>query len=180
VEIDETVLEQLNVMVGAEEARARWRASLERGAGLRPEIEVVLRRHGLPVELAAVALVESGFRNLPPAEDDPRRRGAGVWQFIPGTARHFGLRVDETTDERMDVSLATDAAARYLAALHAEFETWPLAIAGYTHGGGTLRQVIAESGTRDASALVRKGALQPYSSQVLAAVLLMEKPDLVR
>jgi membrane-bound lytic murein transglycosylase D len=80
----------------------------------------------------------------------------------------------------MDVGLSTGAAARYLAELHAEFESWPLAIAAYTHGAGTLRQVIADSGTRDASALVEKGALQPYSSQVLAAVLLMEKPDLVR
>jgi hypothetical protein len=180
VEIDETVLEQLNAMVGAEEARAWWRASLERGAGLRPEIDAVLQRHGVPVELAAVALVESGFRNLPPSEDEPRRLGAGVWQFIPGTARHFGLRVDAATDQRMDVSLATDAAARYLAELHAEFEDWPLAIAGYTHGAGMLRKVIAESGTRNASALVERGVLQPYSSQVLAAVLLMEKPDLVR
>jgi soluble lytic murein transglycosylase-like protein len=180
VGVDETVLEQLNAMVGAEDARAWWRASLERGEGLRPEIDAVLQRHGVPAELAAVALVESGFRNLPPAEDDPRRLGAGVWQFIPGTARHFGLRVDDTTDERMDVSLSTDAAARYLAELHGEFESWPLAIAAYTHGAGTLRQVIADSGTRAASTLVEKGALQPYSSQVLAAVLLMEKPDLVR
>lgn len=180
VEVDETVLEQLNAMVGAEEARSWWRASLERGAALRPEIDAALQRHGLPVELAAVALVESGFRNLPPAENDPRRLGAGVWQFIPGTARHFGLLVDDTMDQRMDVSLATDAAARYLTELNTEFESWPLAIAGYTYGAGTLRKVIAESGTRDASALVEKGVLEPYSSQVLAAVLLMEKPDLLR
>jgi membrane-bound lytic murein transglycosylase D len=177
VEVDDTVLEQLNLIVGAEEKRRHWQASLERGAELRPEIDAILRRHALPVELAAVALVESGFRNLPP---DGGHRGAGVWQIIPETAAHLGLRVDDTVDQRLDVALATDAAARYLAALHGELADWPLAIAAYTHGAGKLRQVIEQSGTREASSLVRDGALLPYSSQVLAAVLLMERPELLQ
>jgi membrane-bound lytic murein transglycosylase D len=170
---------QLNDMVGAPERRAFWSAALERGAVVRPQIVETLRRHELPTVLAAVALLESGFRSLPP---DPtgKVRGAGLWQFIPETARHFGLRVDQEVDERLDPALAADAAARYLKELHAEFDDWPLSIAAYTHGGGAVRSTVARTGTRDAAALVQRGELSDYSSAVLAALLLTQRPDLVR
>jgi len=180
VPIDKPLLEQLNKMVGAEDQRAYWREALARGEKLRPRIQEVLERHALPVTLVAVALVESGFRALAPDPTSAEHRGAGVWQLIPETARHLGLRVDDDVDERMDLGRETDAAARYLAQLHTELDDWPLAIAAYTHGTGKVRQVIENSGTRDAAELVETGALQPYSSQVLAAMLLMEEPDLLR
>jgi hypothetical protein len=180
VPVDKPLLEQLNKMVGAEDQRAYWRDALARGEKLRPEIEGILERHALPATLSAVALVESGFSTLAPDPTSAQRRGAGVWQFIPETARHSGLRVDDDVDERMDLGREADAAARYLEQLHAEFDDWPLAIAAYTHGSGKVRQVIKDSGTRDAAKLVETGALQPYSSQVLAAMLLMEEPELLR
>jgi len=180
VPVDKPLLEQLNKMVGAEDQRLYWREALARREKVRPRIEQILERHELPVTLAAVALVESGFRALAPDPASAEHRGAGVWQFIPETARHFGLRVDDEVDERMDLGRETDAAARHLEQLHADFDDWPLAIAAYTHGTGKVRQVIEDSGTRDAAKLVETGALQPYSSQVLAAMLLIEEPTLVR
>ena len=180
VRVDERVLEQLDRMVGAESERASWRAGLARAEALRPQVDPILRRHGLPTDLAAVALVESRFRDLPPDPAVPRR-GAGVWQLIPETARHFGLRC------RRDVRraprarrVATDAAARYLKQLHAELGDWPLAIAAYTHGSAKVREAVASAGSRDVFRPRDSKALSPYSSQVLAAVLLLERPELVR
>jgi hypothetical protein len=180
VPVDQTVLDQLNQMIGAEEQRAFWRAALERVPVARPQIEATLLKHGLPAELLAVALVESGLENLPPQKTRIGLVCAGMWQFIPETARRYGLRVDEQTDQRNDPALEADAAARYLKDLKAEFADWPLAIAAYTHGSAKVRAAVAEAGTRDAAQLVSRGTLSPYSSRVLAAVLLMERPDLVR
>jgi membrane-bound lytic murein transglycosylase D len=180
VPVDDMVVEQLGLMIGAPEQRDHWRAALQRGATLRLQIDPILQAHGVPAELAAVAMIESAFRNLPAEEGSSSHRGAGVWQFIPETARHFGLQVDATHDERLDLDKATDAAARYLRALHDQLGDWPLAIAAYTHGESAVSQAVERGGTRDAAKLVASGALSSYSSQVLAAILLNERPDLLR
>jgi membrane-bound lytic murein transglycosylase D len=179
VPLDETVLAQLNEMVGAPERRAYWTAALDRASEARPQIAVILTRHQVPPALAAVALFESGFRNLP-ADPTGKVRGVGLWQFIPETAAHFGLRVDKEVDQRLDPLLATAAAARYLDHLHAELGDWPLSIAAYNHGEQAVRVAIARRGTRSAAELVRQGELSSYSSGVLAAMLLSQRPALLR
>jgi membrane-bound lytic murein transglycosylase D len=179
VTLDEPVLAQLNEMVGAPERRGYWQAALERAPAVRPQMVEILKRHQVPQVLAAVALFESGFRNLP-ADPTGKVRGVGFWQFIPDTAVHFGLRVDKEVDQRLDLALATDAAARYLKELHAEFGDWPLSIAAYSHGGAAVRGVIARRGTRAADALIKQGELSSYSSGVLAAMLLTQRPELLR
>jgi hypothetical protein len=180
VPVDQTVVDQLNQMVGAEEQRAFWRAALERAPAVRPQLETILRKYELPVELMAVAMVESGLKNLPAQRTRTGQVCAGMWQFIPETVRRYGLRVDDQFDERSDLALETDAAARHLKDLRAEFGEWPLAIAAYTHGSAKVRSAVADAGTRDAGVLVARGVLTPYSARVLAAVLLLERPDLVR
>jgi membrane-bound lytic murein transglycosylase D len=64
------------------------------------------KRYGLPVELLAIPLVESGYKNLPAR----RSAGAGLWMFITPTARHYGLEVSAARDERLDVMAETRAA----------------------------------------------------------------------
>lgn len=93
----------------------------------------------LPLEIALLPLVESAF--------DPfaysHGRASGLWQFIPGTARLYGLTIDWWFDGRRDVIDSTDAAIRYLAKLNEQFKgDWPLALAAYNSGIGNVRKAI--------------------------------------
>jgi len=104
---------------------------------------VAVRR--LPLELAVMPIVESG---LDPYAFSPGA-AAGLWQFVPGTARDYGLKIDWWVDERRDPVASTDAALSYLIDLHKQFGDWLLAIAAYNCGAGNVRKAIRKSGSRD-------------------------------
>jgi hypothetical protein len=112
---------------------------------LRPVVDPILRRHGIPTDLAAVILVESGGR-----VDALSPKGArGLWQLMPDTARRYGLRVDQIRDDRLDLFSATDAAARYLHDLYAEFGDWKLVLAAYNTGEANVGAAILKAHTQD-------------------------------
>jgi membrane-bound lytic murein transglycosylase D len=98
-----------------------------------------VEKRNYPTEIALLPFVESGY--------DPfaysHGRAAGMWQFIPGTGRMFGLKQDWWYDGRRDVVASTTAALDYLGKLHKEFGgDWLLALAAYNSGGGTVRYAI--------------------------------------
>jgi hypothetical protein len=120
-------------------------AAAERLSLLRPAVEPILRSHGVPTELAAVILVESGGR-----VDALSPKGArGLWQLMPDTARRYGLHVDEIRDDRLDVFKGTDAAARYFHDLYAQFGDWKLTLAAYNTGEGNVVSAIRMAHTED-------------------------------
>lgn len=103
-----------------------------------PKVAAVLRRHGVPEDFKYIPLVESGF-----ARGTTSHKGAsGYWQFMPQTARAFGLRVDGEVDERQDIEKSTIAAARYLQSLYKSFNSWTLVAAAYNVGEGSLQRSI--------------------------------------
>ncbi len=104
--------------------------ALRRANYYMPIIRPIIQKHGLPEELALLPVIESGFNNFAVS----RSGAAGLWQFIPSTARRYGLRVDNYVDERFDVIKATDAAMRYLKDLYRMFGNWELALASYNCG----------------------------------------------
>jgi len=94
-----------------------------------PIIEPILRLYGIPDDFKYLAMVESGLK-----EGKSVRGAAGLWQFMPGTARTYGLRVNKKVDERMDIQKSTIAACKYLKELYGEFNSWTLAAAAYNNG----------------------------------------------
>lgn len=107
-----------------------------------PIFEEALGRHNLPYELKYVPVIESALR--PTARS--KAGAAGLWQFMPATAKRYGLEVNSLVDERMDVYKSTEAACVFLQALYNIFGDWNLAIAAYNCGPGNVRKAIQYAG----------------------------------
>lgn len=129
----------------------RFRAGLIRSGRWANFIERTLAEQGLPPELIALPHVESGYHPLAGSHVG----AMGLWQFMPGTGREF-MRVDGVADERLDPFIATESAARLLRRNYAVTGTWPTAITAYNHGAGGMQRAIAELGTTDIEAIVRR------------------------
>jgi Transglycosylase SLT domain len=143
----------------------RLRAAIQRVQQLRPTIEPILRQEGVPAELSAIVLVESG--GLLTALSPKGARGA--WQFMPDTARRYGLAVTAERDERIELVKSTRAAARYLSDLYQQFGDWQLAFAAYNAGEQAVERAAARTGRRDFSTLQR--ALPRETRNYVPAVL---------
>ena len=102
----------------------RW---LERAAAYLPLIEKELKKAELPESLAYLAMIESGFN---PSAYSPAQ-ASGLWQFIPGTGRYYGLRIDSWVDERRDPEKTTRAAESYLDTLYQRYVDWQLDVDAY-------------------------------------------------
>jgi len=107
-----------------------------------PLFEEALEKHGLPLELKHLAVVESALN--PVAISSARARG--LWQFMLPTGRMYGLEANNFTDDRHDPVLATEAACLYLKDLYGIFDDWQLALAAYNSGPGNVRKAIRRSG----------------------------------
>ncbi len=143
----------------------RVTAAVQRVEQLRPVIEPILRAEGVPPDVIAVALVESGGQAAALSPKGAR----GVWQFMPQTARRYGLVVSEQRDERTEIVKSTRAAARYLRDLHQQFGDWQLAFAAYNAGEQTIQRALARVGQRDFLAL--QHALPNETRNYVPAVL---------
>jgi hypothetical protein len=102
-----------------------------------PIIEPILSAYGIPDDFKYVALVESGF-----GEGASSKGARGLWQFMPGTARTYGLKVGHGVDERMNIRKSTLAACKYIKSLYLEFNSWTLAAAAYNNGEIKLEKAI--------------------------------------
>jgi len=180
VEMNARVLAQLNLLVATPDGRAFLQKSLLRMREFEPFLSEQIRLRGLPPELLAVPLVESGYRNLPP--DGNPRHGAGLWMFVTPTAKRFGLTVEGETDDRLNVAAETRAALELFESLYAHFGSWELALLGYNAGSAKVEQGIRETGSNDAWDLVDKGYQNDadYLSRVMAVMLIMKNPTVLQ
>jgi hypothetical protein len=155
---------------------SNFQAALARSGRYLPMIRQVFQEYGLPQDLVYVALVESGFS---PWARSPKE-AVGMWQFIEGTARRYGLKVNEQVDERRDPEKSTRAAARYLRDLYQQFGCWYLAAAGYNAGEKRVEGVVNRHDTRDFWTMAQKKLLPQetcnYVPQLIAAALIAKNP----
>lgn len=97
-----------------------------------------VEKRGMPTEIALLPMIESAYN--PQAYS--KSHASGIWQFIPSTGVHFGLKQNWWVDNRRNVTFATDAALTYLQKLYGMFGSWDLALAAYNAGEGTVGRAI--------------------------------------
>ncbi len=107
-----------------------------------PMFEEALDKHGLPLELKYLPVIESALNPVAVS----RVGATGLWQFMLRTGQGYGLQVNSLVDERRDPHKSTEAAVRYLKDLYAIYGDWNLVIAAYNCGPGNVNKAIARSG----------------------------------
>ncbi|MBX3235486.1 MAG: transglycosylase SLT domain-containing protein [Nitrospiraceae bacterium] len=157
--------------------RNRFEQWLIRLSRYRPLVDSIFSEFNLPSDLIYLSLVESGFN--PHAYS--RARATGPWQFMKGTAKVYGLRVDSYVDERRDPIKSTVAAARYLRDLYDLFGTWQLAMAAYNAGEGKVMRALhkaqAESFSDIAKTRLIRRETREYVPRFMAATIIAKNPD---
>lgn len=119
------------------------------GSDIIPVLKSMLNKEGIPPEFLYMALAESGFS----LKAKSHKGATGIWQFIPSTAKTYGLKINDFVDERKDPIKSTRAAIAYLKKLHSIFGKWYLVAIAYNCGDGALNRAIAKAGTDDLAAL---------------------------
>ena len=154
--------------------RMAMQKALIRSGAYMDMIEVVLAEKDLPDDLKYLPIIESEFYPyaLSPAS------AVGIWQFIPGTARRFGMRIDDWVDERRDPEIATAAAAEYLSSNYAMLGDWSLALAGYNCGEDRVASAVRSKGTNDYWQLDLPLETMNYVPKFYAAALIAKQPEL--
>jgi membrane-bound lytic murein transglycosylase D len=156
--------------------RTTFRKWLERSGRYVPHIQAELKKAGLPLDLAYLPMIESGYSLTAYSS----ARAAGPWQFIRSTGTHYGLTVNAYLDERRDPVLSTAAAIAFLSDLHKEFNNWPLAVAAYNAGGGKIRHGLRRYKVDNFWDLAQHRYLQDetklYVPKLIAAIIIAKDP----
>ena len=137
-----------------------------------PEMAPILKEEGVPLDLLYLACIESTLNNraLSPA------KAAGFWQFMPSTAKEYGLEVSDTVDERYDVAKSTRAACRYLKSAYKKYGNWESAAASYNGGQGRISSELASQKAQTAYDLWLVDETSRYMFRLLAMKMIMEDP----
>ena len=128
----------------------------------------IFQEKGIPVEIAYLPLIESEFSPLLVGPVD----AAGLWQFVKGTARKYGLRIDKYVDERKDPVKSTYAAAHYLRDLHSMFGAWDIALAAYNAGEGRIKRILNKCESECFPFIIKR-----YLASFVAAFTIAQDPE---
>lgn len=172
------------VKLFAGDARDRVAERLSAGTRYDGMIRAKLRAAGIPEQFTYLAMIESGYN----VHDYSSAAAVGMWQFMAGTARDMGLRVDWWIDERRDAVRSTDAAIKFLNALRQQFGSYYLAAAAYDGGPGRISRglsrlaaEIADDEPEDkfftlAEKNVLRAETREYVPQLIAAAIVGRDP----
>ena len=139
----------------------------------------ILEELNLPKDLVFLPLIESNFSTHAVS----RAKATGPWQFMKGTARRYGLRINPWIDERRDPEKSTRAAAAYLRDLYEMFDSsWLLSLASYNAGENRIERALARAKVNDYWELRESGEIPPetrnYVPKFMAAAIIAKNPDL--
>ncbi len=135
-------------------------------------IEPILRKYDIPEDFKYLALIESGYSNVvSPAG------ATGFWQILESTGKHYGLEVTKEVDERYNVALSTEAAARYLREAYEEFGNWTLAAASYNMGISGLKKQMERQRAKSYYDLTLNNETARYIFRIIAVKEIMENPE---
>lgn len=136
-----------------------------------PIIEPILTKHNIPNDFKYLAVIESGLQNVTsPA-------GAkGFWQLMPGTAKDYGLEVNNNVDERYHIEKATEAACQYLLKSKEKFGTWTKAAAAYNIGNRGLEKRLEEQKVDSYYDVLLPGETARYVPRIVAIKEILSKP----
>ncbi len=116
---------------------------IKRSARYFPVIEPILQKYGIPDDFKYLAVIESGLEN-----SVSPRQAVGFWQLVEGTARDYGLEVNNEVDERYHIEKSTEAACKYLFESYQKYSNWTLTAASYNAGRkGIDRQIGRQNGS---------------------------------
>ena len=169
-DVREAILYELILSVGKPTMPLLW---TRRAPNVLPAIEAQLKQRQLPDDLKYLPMIESDLRWTARSPAN----ALGLWQFVDGTARRYGLRIDSFVDQRLDPDSSTDAGLRYLADLHREFDDWLLAFAAYNAGEGAVARALEEQGRRSYFDLFLPYETRRYVPRLIAAKLVYEQPE---
>lgn len=156
---------------------ASFQLWLQRSGKYLPMITAQLAEAGLPLDLAYLPMIESGFSLTAYSS----ARAVGPWQFMRATAVSYGLKINDYIDERRDPIRSTEAAIHYLSELYSQFGSWHLAVAAYNAGEGKIHRAISRYQTRNFWEIAQQHYLHPetkrYVPKLIAAILIAKEPE---
>ncbi len=137
-----------------------------------PELAPILKANGVPEDFLYLAIVESSLNNraYSPA------KAAGLWQFIPSTAKQYGLEVNDDVDERYNLEKATAAACRYFKNSYAKFGDWPSVMAAFNGGPARISSELSKQNAETSLDLWLAEETARYPFRVMAYKELMKNP----
>lgn len=156
--------------------RTTMESGLRRSGQYMKMARQIFKDEGVPIDITWLGQVESAWK--PKAVS--WAAASGLWQFIPGTGRQFGLRQTAWIDERNSFEQATKASARYLKSLAARYNgNWELAMAAYNTGAGNIDRAISRAGTANFWAIYPYIAQETrdYVPNILAVILIAKNPE---
>lgn len=136
-----------------------------------PIVEPILASYGIPNDFKYIPLVESGLR-----AGVSSKGAAGFWQFMPSTARMYGLKVNKKVDERYNLKKSTVAAAKYLKDLYDTFESWTLVAAAYNVGDSHMRKQINRQGQDNYFKMKLNRETSLYVYKLISVKEILENP----
>jgi len=166
-----------NLKMFTETLRGHFAKWLDRYGKYNSLIRPILINNNIPEEFVILAMIESGFSPFAYSH----AKAVGPWQFIAGTAKRYGLKIDPWVDERRDPVKSTEAAAAYLGDLHGMFGSWGLAMAAYNAGEGAIKRALAKIGGGGYWDLHQAEKIRPetknYVPKFIAASMIVNSPE---